>query len=113
MKDYIKKQIPSNWHVAEQNFPIKLHLTFYTPINWASVRMVKKELKWRKPVNNYQAQHDLDNLAWIWGKVMQDCLKESSLIPEDTVDFVNDVEYTYCAVDTFEDRRINLKIIKE
>lgn len=113
MKEYVKQQIPSNWCVSEQVFPVKLHLTFYTPINWASVRMVKGELKWKKPANNYQAQHDLDNLAWIWGKVIQDCLKECLVIPEDTVDFVNDVEYSYVVVDTFEDRQIHLQIIKE
>lgn len=113
MKEYIRENLPINWHVTDISFPIKLSITIHTPINWASVRMSKGVVKWTKPPKDYQAKHDLDNMSWIWGKTIQDCLKDNGIIPEDTVDYINDVEYRYEEVSTFNDRKINLKLIKE
>lgn len=113
MKEYIKNNLPLNWRVTEGSYPIKMLLTFFTPINWATVRMSKGEVKWSKPTKDYQAKHDLDNMSWIWGKTIQDCLKDYGIIPEDTVDFINDVEYAYREIDSFDERRINLKLVKE
>jgi len=112
MKEYIISNLPTNWFVDKKLYPIKLLLTFYAPINWGSVRMSSGVVKWKPSLDEYHPTHDLDNFAWIWSKVIQDCLVKEHVLTEDTVEFVNCLEYRYQPVDNFEERKIELKIIK-
>lgn len=115
MKEYVTTILVSsrrNIYVKNEMFPIKIELTFFAPVNWGSVRMSKGVINWKTPPKNYHPTHDLDNFAWIWSKVIQDCLVSSGIIPEDTVEFINVLEYRYEEVPTFKDRKIQLRIIK-
>jgi len=113
MKEYITGVLPENTFIDSRMFPVKLELIFYAPVNWGSVRMSKGIINWKTPPENYKPTHDLDNFAWIWSKVIQDCLVSVHIIPEDTVAFVNNLEYRYEQVPEFKDRKIHLKIIKD
>lgn len=112
MKEYVISHLPENFHIDITHFPIKLELIFYAPINWGSVRMSKGVINWKPAQEEYNPTHDLDNFAWIWSKVIQDCLVKTGIIPEDTVQFINCLEYKYQEVPEFEDRKILLTIIK-
>ena len=112
MKDYVVSQLPTDWYVDERHLPIKTLLTFHAPINWGSVRMSAGVVKWKPSPEDYHPVHDLDNFAWIWSKVIQDCLVSENILPEDTVEFIDCIEYKYQPVDTFDERKISLKLIK-
>lgn len=112
MKEFVTFNLPKDFTIDSTHFPIKLEFTFFAPINWGSVRMTKGVVRWKPAEEKYNPTHDLDNFAWVWSKVIQDCLVRTGIIPEDTVQFINCLEYRYQEVPDFEDRKILLTIIK-
>lgn len=111
IKTFIKFSIANTTAINPKNFPLKIHLIFYAPINWGNVRMSKGVLRWTPAKSGYHPVHDLDNLAWVWGKTIQDCLVERGIIPEDTVEFINRIEYQFISVENFNDRKIVVRLI--
>lgn len=108
MKDYITKNLPKN--IKINNFPIKLKIIFYAPHNYGDVRMLKGVLNWKPCGTDYKSSYDLDNRVWIWNKVIQDCLTNKGIIPDDTVDYITNIEYEYQRIDNINDRKIVLEI---
>lgn len=110
MKKYVKSHLSIVLPINNSLFPIKIKLSFFAPINWGNVRMSKGVLKWMPAKEGYHPIHDLDNLAWIWSKVIQDCLVSKGIIPEDTVEFIDNIEYIYIPIKNFDDRVIIIQL---
>lgn len=108
MKAYIISNLPKKLEIKQ--FPIKIKILFCVPHNYGDVRMIKGVLNWKPCSEDYKASYDLDNRVWIWSKVIQDCLTFMKFIPDDTVDYINNIEYKYIKIDNIENRQIILEI---
>lgn len=108
--EYVDAHIPKGLDIST---PIGTHLHIYAPINFGSVRMVKGNLTWKPPHDRYKPNWDLDNLAFIWLKSLNDGLVKANILPDDTVEFLTSTSYTIHFVDDFEDRKLIYEIIHE
>ena len=91
-------------------FPVKLKFIFCSPHNYGDVRMLKGVLNWKECPDNYKASWDLDNRLWIWSKTTCDSLVDMKILPDDTVDYITNIEYEYRRIDDINDRKIILEI---
>jgi hypothetical protein len=112
LKNYIRHNITDVAPVKTELFPVKIQLLFFAPSNWGNVRMSKGFLKWSPAKDGYHPVHDLDNLAWIWGKTIQDCLVDKKILPDDTIEYINHIEYVYILTEELNERKIVIKLIK-
>jgi len=90
--------------------PVGTHLRIYVPINYGNVRMVKGNITWKPPHDRYKPNWDLDNLAFIWLKSLNDGLVKAGVLPDDTVEYLNSTAYSVHFVKTFEQRKLVYEI---
>lgn len=91
--------------------PIGTHLHIYVPKNYGSVRMVKGKITWKPPHDRYKPNWDLDNLAFIWLKSLNDGLVKAGVLPDDTVEYLNSTAYSVHYVKNFANRKLVYDII--
>ncbi len=109
LHSFISKHIPDG---ITCEYPAEMHLTIYCPINWGSVRMYKGKISWKKPADNYEPNWDLDNLATLWLKCINDVLVHKGIFPDDTVKYIRKATYEFKECDDLTDRRIVFKLQK-
>jgi hypothetical protein len=109
LHDYIEEYLPTGLKI---DGPVGTRLIIYVPINFGSVRMLKGEIRWKVPDKTYKPNWDLDNLAFVWLKILNDSLVSSGIIPEDTVEYLQGTLYKVEFVSTFEERKLVYKIFK-
>ena len=117
MHGYIKKHIPINMTIQT---PVRTELIIYAPINYGNVKLLKdrktgnRYLNWKPAAKGYKPNWDLDNLAVLWIKCINDVLIKKGLLPEDTVEFIQKTSFEYEEVKTLKERKLvyKLKTIK-
>lgn len=105
--EYVDMHIPKD---ISLEFPVKTHLHIYVPINFGSVRLVKGELTWKTPADDYKPNWDLDNLAFIWLKSLNDGLVKKEIIKDDTVEYLSSTSYSVHFINNFEERKLVYEI---
>lgn len=91
-------------------FPICVDIEVHTVINHGSIMMRKGNVCWKPPKPDYEPTWDIDNLASIWIKGLNDTLTKSKFIPDDTVKYLACTSYKYHEVASLEDRKLIIKI---
>ena len=105
---YVMKRIPKKLKV--EKFPIKVKIILRTVINHASIQRRNEKITWKYPSEEYVPTSDLDNMIVIWSKGILDCIVKSDIIPDDTIQYITNIEYEYQQVDDLEDREIIVQI---
>jgi hypothetical protein len=57
-------------------------------------------------------QTDLDNMSWVYMKVIQDVLVEAKILPDDSLSYINQTQVCYYPVDDPEKRKMIIKLTK-
>ena len=104
IKEFARPYIPGQ--VSMSKYPVKIHYTIVAPINWKAVSFRGGAIKWTKPKKGYQPTWDIDNLAAIWVKILNDLIVEQGILPDDNVSYVQEVGYHWEECKDFEDREI-------
>lgn len=107
LHSFIDKAVPKN---VTLNYPVAIKLTITCPINWSSVRMYKKQVSWKKPDSKYKPNWDLDNLVNIWSKCINDVLIQNGILPDDTVEFITELNFKYIPCEELIDRNIIIEL---
>jgi len=105
--EFVEAHVPIG---LELPVPVGTHLRIYVPINYGNVRMVKGNITWKPPHDRYKPNWDLDNLAFIWLKSLNDGLVKAGILPDDTVEYLNSTAYSVHFVKTFEQRKLVYEI---
>ena len=113
MHDYLKSKLEPYlevWLREQPAFPICVNLEIHVPKNYGNVRMIKGKLSWKLPSKNYAPNWDVENLASIWMKALNDVLTDLGFIPDDNVEYIACVGYDYKEVKDLKDRKLIIKL---
>lgn len=91
-------------------YPIKIKIVVHTVINHGSISMRNGKLCWKFPKKTYIPNWDIENLASIWVKAFNDSLVILKMIPDDNINYVNNVEYKFEKVEDLKDRKLEIII---
>lgn len=93
MKNFFMEHFEGIPPIDPESFPIEMELEIHY--------IVKNDL------------FDIDNLGWVYTKVIQDVLKEAEIIPEDDIRYIRKSGgCQFVPVDSEDDRKIVIKIKK-
>jgi len=114
---YLEKHIPPNLTI---DTPIETHLRVYAPVNYGTVKLLRKgplkikTISWKPPKRDYKPNWDIGNLALVWLKCMDDMLIKKSLIPDDSIEYLQKTTYEFVPVNTLKERKLvyNIKTMK-
>lgn len=117
MHGYIEKNIPDNLDIKS---PLQTHLSICVPVNYGNVKRIRDrktgryKINWKPARDDYKPNWDLDNLAMVWIKCLNDVIKKKGVIKEDTIEFIKKTTYEYVEVKTLDERKLiyHLKTIK-
>ena len=84
-KEYLTDVDSSTWQ-----YPIKIKYNFYTTNN---------------------RRFDLDNHSNLYIKAFQDCLTNLNIIPDDNVNYINNIESQFTEIENYEDRKLEVEIV--
>lgn len=111
LHNYILKQIKpykKGFLNESRVYPIDINLIFYTVENHGSISMRNHKICWKYPKKNYLPNWDIENLATIWIKAINDSLVIGGFIPDDNITYINKISYKYKKVKNLEDRKIEI-----
>jgi len=106
LHNYITSQLPKNKKITE--YPIKIKYLFKVVKNYGSISRRKEKIIWKPYKDNYRANWDIDNLAGIWIKAINDTLVKNKIIIDDTVVFIKGGDYEVEFVDDIKKMEIIL-----
>ena len=106
---YVKSSLVNVNKISK--YPVVIHYDFYTVRNHGSISMRKGNIIWKPPSLSYVPNWDIDNLAFLWIKVINDTLQEEGILKNDNVNFVEGGFYRINYVDDIKDRKIIIKFI--
>lgn len=88
----------------------KLFVVFGLPVDYGNValRMTKQGFKFTGGDGSSPCNWDLDNLAWIWNKAIQDELVHQRILDSDTAQQLSGLSYQWVQVPHFKDRYIRI-----
>lgn len=109
MQGWIDMQIPSSTPPISE-YPVKIRFVIYTVRNHGSISLRKGKLCWKEPEEDYEPNWDIENLASIWIKTITDVLTKRGIIPDDSVQYVNNIEYKFREVKDLTKRKIEVTI---
>jgi hypothetical protein len=92
-----------------QKYPITITYIIKTVKNHGSISMRKGKLYWKEANASYVPNWDIDNLAFLWIKAINDTLVKSGIIPEDNVSYVKGGKYKIKYVKDLNNREIIIK----
>ena len=74
----------------------------------------RRKVSWNPAPPDYVPNWDIDNLASIWLKCLNDVLIKKGILPDDTVKYLRKTTYEFIPVYNFKDRKLvySLKTIK-
>lgn len=96
-------------HIKESvmiDYPVKIKFIIKTVINHGSISRRNGKICWNYRADDYIPNWDIENLASIFIKTGIDSLVKAGTIPDDSVQYVKNIEYEFQEVDTLEDREI-------
>ena len=91
-------------------FPRVIEVHIYTVRNHGSISRRKGNIIWKPAAEDYKPHWDIENLATIWTKVINDSLVKANVIPDDTIEYVNGVFYKYYEVEDIKDLKIVIQL---
>lgn len=91
---------------------LEFEYTFKTVVNHGNIKRSSKTglISWKKPTKSFQANWDIENLASIWTKTINDSLTKNGNIPDDSIRYLKKVSYEFIPCEDIKERNINLKI---
>ena len=110
LHNYIKSELK----VLKQpifTYPVSITVSIYTVKNHGSISMRSGKVCWKPVKKNYIPTWDIENLASIWIKAINDSLVQEGIIPDDNIDYINSIKYKYYEVEKLEDRKIEIIIL--
>lgn len=93
--------------------PVKILYTIKTVVNHGAIQRRKGEIMWKYPSDKYVPNWDIENLAGILIKTGNDSLVKARIIPDDSIEFLTNIEYEYVQVDDIDNREIIIKIYEK
>lgn len=67
---------------------------------------------WKPPEIEYVPRWDIENLASIWSKVINDTLIELNYLEDDTIDYIQSIKYKFIPIDNINERKIIIKFYR-
>lgn len=92
------------------DYPISINIQIHTVINHGSISMRSGKLCWKPAKSDYVPNWDIENLASMWIKAINDVLQHLKMIPDDNIKYVNKISYEFVEVKDLEDRKIIIEI---
>lgn len=92
------------------NYPLSIKIIIYTVINHGNISMRNGKVNWKPPKKGYKPTWDIENLASIWIKAINDSLTLNGFIPDDNIAYIDNISYEYIEVKNFKDRKIEIHI---
>lgn len=92
--------------------PSKIHFVFKTPINHGSISRRNGIISWKPAKESYIPNWDIENLATLWVKVINDGLVKSGALPDDSVRYITGISYEFLPVENLKDREIIVNFIE-
>jgi hypothetical protein len=109
LHDYIMSKLPTLEVPLYKKYRITYH--FYTVINHSDIRRLKSGyLTWLEAKDNYEPNWDIDNLAFIWIKAINDCLQKKKIIKNDNVKHIKGISYDFIEIKNHQQRKIVVTI---
>ena len=93
-----------------KTYPVCVDVEVHTVINHGDISMRKGKICWKRAKINYEPGWDVENLASIWIKALNDVFTKSGFIPDDNVKYISCVSYKFVEVASLEDRKLIIKI---
>lgn len=94
-------------------FPICVDLEVHTVLNHGHISMRKGKTCWKPASPTYEPGWDVENLASIWIKALNDVFTRLGFIKDDNVKYISCVSYRFEEVRNLEDRKLVIKIDEE
>lgn len=92
------------------DFPVKVTIHIYTVENHGSISRRKGKTIWKPVKVGYIPNWDIENLASIWIKAINDTLTKCEVIPDDNIAYINNINYKYHKVNDIKDRKLIIEI---
>lgn len=110
LKKYVEGQLPSLKEPIASS--IKPLYKFYTVINHGDIKRVKGQIQWNPPKVDYSPNWDIQNLAFLWMKTIDDALQDKGIIKNDNVAYVKGGSYDFIEIENYEQRKIVVDLVK-
>lgn len=110
LHNYVIKEIKTDLQPPLETFPLWLVIEIHTVKNHGSISMRKGKICWKAPELDYKPNWDIENLASIWVKAINDSLTMCGIIPDDNIEYINQISYKFVKVKNLDDRKIVIKI---
>jgi Holliday junction resolvase RusA-like endonuclease len=91
-------------------YPVCIHLEVHTVVNHGSISMRKGKTCWKPAKEDYVPEWDIENLATIWIKALNDTLTKTGFLSDDNIKFVDCVGYKFKPVNDINERKLIIKI---
>jgi len=104
LHSYVEGKIPSSTKLV--NYPLKIKYLIRTVKNHGSISRRNGKIIWKPAKKDYVPTWDIDNLAFLWIKTINDTLTKKGVIIDDNVNYVISGCYEVEFVDDLEDREI-------
>lgn len=111
MHNYIVSKIPKGLEVIR--FPILVHLEIHTVINHGDISRFKGIVRNKPAKIGYKPDWDIENLAAIWRKAINDSLVTAKVIPDDTIEYVIGNSEEFIKTNSLETSKIVINLIKK
>lgn len=92
--------------------PISITYKIHTVLNHGSISLRKGILCWKPVTKSYKPTWDIENLASLWIKTINDALTINEIIIDDNVSIVKKISYEFIEVKDINNRKIEI-IIEE
>ncbi len=113
LHNFIKSQLSEGSIIGDD---LAEEIEIHTVINHDSISRRKSEgvykILWKPPVENYNPRWDIENLASIWSKVINDTLIELNYLEDDTIKNIVSIKYKFIPIDDFLNRKIIIKFYR-
>ena len=90
---------------------VSISFKIKTVLNHGNISRRSGKINWKKPSKKYVPNWDIENLASIWIKCINDVLVKNGVILDDNVYFLSKISYEFEEVQDINDLEIKIKII--
>lgn len=91
-------------------------IEIYTVVNHDSISRRKQagvyNILWKPASLDYIPRWDIENLASIWSKVINDTLIELNYLENDTIHYITSIKYNFIPIEDLNDRKILIKFYR-
>ena len=114
LHSYISENISEGSPIGEN---LDEEIEIHTIINHDTIsRRRNKEgvygIYWKPPQEGYIPGWDIENLASIWSKVINDTLIGLKYLKDDNIDYIRSIKYKFIPVEDIDERKIIIKFYR-